>query len=831
MAETESIGTVLPVSIVEEMQKSYLDYAMSVIVSRALPDARDGLKPVQRRIIYAMHQMGLTSHARYSKSAKVVGEVLGKYHPHGDMSVYEALVRMAQEFSLRYPHIDGQGNFGSVDGDAAAAMRYTEVRLAPIAQELLADIDKQTVKFTPNFDDSLTEPQVLPTMLPNLLLNGASGIAVGMATNIPPHNLGEIVDGLLLLMEHRVPNQPTFASTTTTEELIKVIKGPDFPTGGVIYDQVEITNSYATGRGRILMRAKTEVEETRTGKAAIIVTELPYQVNKALLVARIADLVREKKIEGVSDLRDESDRRGMRIVVELKRDANPQAVQNNLYRHTAMQSVFNANMVALIAGTPQLTTLKLLLETFIQHRHVVITKRSQYELAQAQARAHILEGLTIALDSLDAVIETIRRSRDADTARKNLMVKFTLSEIQATAILDMQLRRLAALERQKIEDEYAAVMKTIVHLEDLLAHPDKIFAVIEKELKTLKETYGDERRTRVIKGKVGEFSEEDLVPNEPTIIAFTRSGYIKRQGLDSFRTQHRGGKGVTGMTTKEEDGVLHILSAATHDNILFFTDHGRVFQIKAYEIAEGSRTAKGQAVINLIAIDQGEKVTSLLVVPKASDKTHAVMVTKRGTVKKTHLSQYATIRRSGMLAIKLEKDDELRWARLTTGSSDLILVTRKGQSIRFSEKDVRATARDTIGVRGIKLSGNDEVIGMEIFDTDDADLLVVMERGLGKRTKVSSWTQQGRGGQGVKAAQVTRKTGEIVSAKLIGSSDEQLILTSIKGQVIKLPLKAVPRLRRQTQGVILMRLPATDRVASATCFGKDETLVSGTQNL
>lgn len=849
-----NIGKIETTSIVEEMQRSYLDYAMSVIVSRALPDVRDGLKPVQRRIIFAMQEQNLHHTSRYQKSAAVVGEVLKSYHPHGDSPVYEAMVRMAQDFSMRYPLVDGQGNFGSVDGDSPAAMRYTEARMSAMADELLRDINKDTVNFVDNYSQTTTEPTLLPAVIPNLLLNGASGIAVGMATQIPPHNLGEVTDALIHLIENQVidtdkktttetteqavpevtatdgreileqlatpveqvNNDAEFKSSATVDDLVKFIKGPDFPTGASIYDQSEILAAYATGKGRIVMRAKAEIEEARGGRYDIIVTELPYQVNKATLISRIADLVKDKKIEGIADLRDESDRKGMRIVIELKRDAKGQSVLNNLYKHTALQSVFNVNMVALSDGVPHLMTLKRILEEFINHRIVVIRRRTEFELAEARAREHILEGLKIAVDNIDEVIRIIRSSKDSDEAKSNLMSKFKLSELQSTAILDMQLRRLAALERQKIEDELKMIRELISYLEDLLAHPAKILAVIKDEISKIKERYADPRRTRVYKSKVGEFSEEDLVADETTIVAITENGYVKRQQPSTFKTQNRGGKGVSGMTTKEEDAVAHIFYSQTHDNILFFTDRGRVFQIKVWEIPEASRIARGQAIVNLINIDQGEKVTAILTT-RAKDKTKFLfMGTKQGSVKKTPIEEYANIRKNGLISIKLDQGDILSWVVPTTGQDDIILVTREGQSIRFSESQVRPTHRDTSGVRGILLTKQDEIVSMNLVNDPEQELFVIMQNGLGKKTKISAWKRQSRGGSGIKAAQVTSKTGKIVTAQMIGPDDDTLVLTSTKGQLIKLLLKDVPSLQRQTQGVILMRVKAAEEVAAAT---------------
>jgi len=833
------IGKLRHVEITAEMQRSYLDYAMSVIVARALPDVKDGLKPVHRRILYAMYQMGLSHTTRHVKSAKVVGEVLGKYHPHGDIALYDALTRLAQNFAMRYPLVNGQGNFGSIDGDPPAAMRYTEVKLAAIAQEMLLDIDKETVSESPNFDNTLMEPNFLPAKLPNLLLMGSDGIAVGMATKIPPHNINEVIDAIVAMIgktkAEKVNNDISLESSMTTEDFLEYIKGPDFPTGGIIYDWQEITAAYATGKGKILIRAKANIEELKNGKSAVIVEELPYQVNKSLLVARIADLVKEKRLEGISDLRDESDRHGIRIVVELKRDAKPKSVLNNLFKHTNMQTTFPVNMVALVDGTPQTLTLKVILEEYLKHRHRIITKRSEYELKEAKNRAHILEGLKIALDHLDAVIETIKKSKDAETAKKNLMEKFKLSEIQSTAILDMQLRRLAALERQKIEDEYLMIKETIAYLEDLLSHPEKVLRVIKDELLKLKEKFGDPRRTRLIKQKIGEFSEEDLIPSEDTVITITRTGYIKRLPPSSFKAQRRGGKGVTGMATKDEDEINMLICANTHDDILFFTNKGRVFQEKVYDLPETSRQSKGQAVVNLINIEQGETVSSVLTISKKQkDSKYLFMVTKKGTVKKTETSSYQKIRANGLIAIKLENDDELTWVKATSGNDHILLVSHDGKSIHLSEKDVRPTGRDTMGVRGIKLLKDDYVIGMEIFSdskTIEKDkriklfrhILVVMDKGIGKRTAIEEFPLQNRGGQGVKVAEVTPKTGKVVASEMVDESIDQVIITSRLAQVIKLPLKNIPQLSRPTQGVILMRFAKQgDTVAAVTCIEKSD---------
>jgi DNA gyrase subunit A len=844
-----NVGKLLMSEISSEMKRSYLDYAMSVIVSRALPDVKDGLKPVHRRVLYAMHQMGLHSTSRYTKSAKVVGEVLGKYHPHGDIPVYDSLVRMAQTFSMRYPLINGQGNFGSIDGDPPAAMRYTEVKLGRIADEMLFDLEKETVSFTANFDDTLEEPNFLPAKLPNLLLMGSEGIAVGMATKIPPHNLTEVIDAILFMIEKSswVKNEQIEQTAeldksdkleepakplkklhfdVTLDDLMEYIKGPDFPTAASIYDIEEIKRAYATGRGKIIMRAKAEIEDIGNGKSAIIITELPFQVNKAQLIIHIAQLVKDKKLDGISDLRDESDRHGIRVVIELKRDSVPKKVLNNLYKHTSLQTSFPVNMVALVDGTPQTMTLKLILEEYIKHRHTVITKRSEYELREARAREHILEGLKIAVDNIDEVIHTIRSAKDVETAKLALITKFKLSEIQAQAILDMQLKKLAALERQKIEDELAMIRETIAYLLDLLNHPQKILLVIKDEITKLKEKYGDNRLTKVYKSKVGEFSDEQLIPNEETVIVITKSGYVKRQAPSTFKLQGRGGKGVIGMTTKEEDIIELFLSSYTHDNILFFTNRGKVYQLRVWDIPEGTRISKGQAIVNLINIDQNELVTSVLSYALKGEESKKfsfiAMATKRGTVKKTRLKEYENIRRNGLVAIKLEQNDELTWAKLTTGDNKILLVSRGGKSIKFHEKEVKSTARDTKGVRGILLGKEDFVVAIEVIDErfEKLDFMTLMEKGIGKKTMIGSFPLQHRGGQGVKVAVVNNKTGQIASAQMIPESCQTVVFTSIKGQVVRLPVTSIPRLSRATQGVILMRFSdKTDGIAAATCLG------------
>jgi DNA gyrase subunit A len=876
-----NIGKVQPVEITEEVQKSYLNYAMSVIVERALPDARDGLKPVHRRILYSMYQMGLLPPSPYSKSAKIVGETMGKYHPHGDMAIYDSLVRMAQDFSMRYPLVDGQGNFGSVDGDSPAAMRYTEVRLAPISAELLNDIDRDTVEFRENFDGTLKEPDYLPAALPNLLLMGAEGIAVGMATKIPPHNLTEVVDAINATIEkgHAVNAETNekgaskkpedkegsaafvikkidlaiaegktkmaefehpvtdFDSDITIEEIVKHVKAPDFPTGGLIYGAKNMTEIYGSGRGTIVVRGVAKIEEAERGKSRIVISELPYQVNKALLVAKIAELARDKKLVGISDLRDESDQKGMSVVIELKKDAKPKSVLNNLYKQTSLQTTFPANFVALVEGSPRTLSIKQILVEYVRHRQRVVTRRSIYELTEAKRRAHILEGLKIALDFLDEVIKTIRQSPDSDTAKKNLIDRFKLTEVQAVAILDMQLRRLSALERDKIEEEYKKIMETIDFLTDLLMHPEKILGVIVSEINALKEKYGDARRTRVYQQPVGEISEQDLIAKEETIVTITKTGYIKRLPRSTYKSQARGGKGVVGMTTKDEDEIAHIVSASTHDQLMFFTNRGRVFALKTYEINEGSRQARGQAIVNLINIDQGETIEAVLPLEAQENTKYLMMATRRGTVKKTPLSEFKNLRSSGLIAIKLEKTDALVWVRPTTGEDFVVLATKQGKSIRFKESDVRPMGRPAVGVRGVLLSATDELIGMEVIPSKEEvvedkrkkmfrDILVVTEKGLGKRTPSGLFPLQKRGGSGVKIAEMSTKTGEIAAALMVTPDIEQIIITTKSGQVIRLPLKNIPQLGRATQGVILMRFgkEKNDRVAAVATLEREEVL-------
>jgi DNA gyrase subunit A len=802
------IGTVKYVDIENEMKVAYLDYAMSVIVSRALPDARDGLKPVHRRILYAMHDMGVRYNTPYKKSARIVGEVLGKYHPHGDSAVYDAMVRMAQDFAMRYTLVDGQGNFGSIDGDSPAAMRYTEARLARIAQELLVDIDKDTIDWSDNFDGSLQEPDVLPARLPNLLLNGTSGIAVGMATNIPPHNLNEICDAILHMIEHydRVDD-------ITVEDLMKFVKGPDFPTGAALIGQEGLMNAYATGKGRVTMRAIARIEEMKGNRHRIVVTEIPYQVNKSSLIERIADLARSNKLKDISDLRDESDRAGLSIVIELKRGAQPKKVLNQLYKFTALQSTFGINMLALLDGEPRVLPLKRALTAYIEHRQDVITRRTQFDLDKAQQRAHILEGLRIALGNLDEVIQTIRQSKDAEAARTQLMSKFKLSEIQAQAILDMQLRRLAALEREKIEEEYQQVMRTIAYLEDLLASPDKILGLIKEDLIDLKEQYGDERRTRILVDATGDINEEDLVKDERVLISITEQGYIKRVPSKTYRAQGRGGRGVTGMATRDEDVVEFLFAASTLDTILYFTDKGKVYSEKAYQIPDASRTAKGVSIVNLINLLPGEKITAAVAVPDFDQAEYLIMLTRKGRVKRTVLSEFESVRPSGLIALTLDSVDELGWVKLTNGQNEIVIVSRNGQAIRFEENDVRAMGRTAAGVGAMRLRGDDEIRGMDVVEPD-GNLLVVTEKGYAKRTSLTEYAVQRRNGSGVRTlAKNMNKSGHIIAARVV-ANDGDLTLISRDGIMLRTAIKHISKLGRSTLGVRVMNLKGNDVVAS-----------------
>lgn len=810
------LGKTRPVNIEDEMSSSYLAYAMSVIVARALPDVRDGLKPVQRRILYAMDELGLAANSPHKKSARIVGEVLGKYHPHGDAPVYEAMVRMAQDFSMRYPLISGQGNFGSVDNDPPAAMRYTEARLALIAEQMLVDIDKDTVGFMPNFDDSLKEPLVLPTQLPNLLVNGSAGIAVGMATNIPPHNLGEVCDAIAYIIEN---------PEATVDELTQFVKGPDFPTAGIIRGGEGIKNAYATGRGKVLVQAKAMIGDAG-GRRQIVVTELPYQINKAALVERIAELVKNKKVEGISGLRDESDRQGMRIVIELKREAEPKKVLNSLYKHTAMQSAFFVNMLALVDGQPRVISLKEALQYYIDFRHQVITRRSKFELKQAKARAHILEGLKIALDNIDKIIATIKKSATAEDARRELMSGFGLSQLQAQAILDMQLRRLANLERQKIADEYAELVKTIAYLEDLLANPKRILLLIREEVSQLKESFGDERRTEISEEEITEFREEDLIPHQSVVVTLSQRGFVKRVAARSYRSQHRGGRGIIGMVTREADAVRLLVVADTHDHLLFFTNRGRVFYLKCHEIpADISRVTKGTAVINLFSVTDNERVTAMVALPDFEPGSYLLMSTRLGEIKKTTADKFAAVRSSGLIAMDLEAGDELVAARLATDKDDMLLVSQEGQAIRFAIADLRAASRTSGGVRGIRLSATDQVVGLGII-RPDSYVLVVTSGGSGKLTPADAYPRQHRAGGGVRTFKLVEKAGRVAAAEVVSLS-QQVMIISAEGIVLQTPVKekdpkqGISTQGRSTQGVRLMRLDPGDSVVAIASFEKE----------
>lgn len=806
------IGIVRPVNITNEVRSAYLSYAMSVIVARALPDARDGLKPVQRRILYGMWDMGFRSNQPYKKSARIVGDVLGKMHPHGDSAVYDALARMAQPWSMRYVLVDGQGNFGSVDGDPPAAMRYTEARLSPIAEELLVDIDKNTVDFRDNFDGSYKEPGVLPAMLPNLLLNGAAGIAVGMATNIPPHNLGELCDAIIYLIEN---------PEATVEDLIKIIPGPDFPTAASILGTEGILAAYSTGRGQITLRARAHVEEAARGAFNIIVTELPYQVNKARLQERIAELAKERKIEGIRDVRDESDRSGMRLVIILKQDAQPKKVLNALYKHTQMQTTFGINMLALVEGgrQPKVLTLKRMLQEYIGHRQEVIRRRTEFDLEKARDRAHILEGLKIALDNIDAIISTIRESRTAESARNNLMRNFSLSERQAQAILDMQLRRLAALERKKIEDEYREVIKLIAELEEILRNPRKVLHLIQTDLRQLKEKYGDERRTRIVPDVTGEVSDEDLIPDIRVLITLTDRGYIKRQAADTYRTQRRGGRGIKGMITREQDIVRHLLTCGSLDNLLFFTDKGKVYQLKAHEVPDSTRTAKGLPLVNLVSLEPGEQVTSMLAVPEF-DGEYLVMATHRGKIKRTQLREYSQVRSNGLIAIGLEEGDVLGWVKVSHGNEDILLTTARGQTIRFEQNEVRPMGRPATGVNGINLADGDRVVSMELAQ-QGADLLVVTARGFGKRTALDEYPTKGRATGGVITIRLRSPDDSVAGAAIVRDSSLLTFITQA-GVVMRTSADEISQLGRSTQGVTVLNLDRNDRLAALSVEEPEE---------
>ena len=803
-----------PVNLEDEVKSSYIDYAMSVIVARALPDVRDGLKPVHRRILYAMHEMGLRHNVKYRKSATVVGHVLGSFHPHGDQAIYESMVRLAQDFSLRYPLVDGQGNFGSIDGDKAAAHRYTESRMAKISSEMLIDIDQDTVNFVPNYDGTTKEPSVLPAKIPNLLLNGSMGIAVGMATNIPPHNLTEVCDATI----YKIDNPDC-----DVEDLLQYIKGPDFPTGGLIFDDNQIKQVYASGKGPIVMRAKTEIIEKKLGLFQIIINEIPYQVNKATLLQKMAELVKTKRIQDIKDIRDESDKHGVRIVIELKKGAFPQKILNRLFKLTDCQQTFHVNMVCLVDEVqPKLLGLKRVLEEYIKHRQVVVKRRTQYNLTKTKERIHILEGLQIAIDNINQVIELIKKSENKEEAKKSLIKKFKLTDIQAQAILEIRLHQLAHLERQKNKDELNEKKKFAKELEEILAKPKMILDIIKKEIKEVKESHGDERRTKIVPRGIEKFKEEDLIPNEPTVLMITQDGYIKRVSPEDFKTQARGGKGVVGFSTKDEDSVEQLITTTTHADVLLFTTKGRVFQLKAYDIPQASRTAKGKAIVNFLEVQENEKISTVLPFSDLKNYKYLFFATQNGVVKKVEISAFENVRRSGLIALKLKNDDILSWTKPTSGEDEIILVSEKGKAIRFKEKDLRAMGRTASGVRGIRLKTDDLLVGAEIITKSKekgSRLLIVTENGFGKTTTIDNYHFQGRGGSGLKTAKINEKTGKIIGSRLISEKTEftDLLLISQAGQTIRLPISSIPGLARATQGVRLMRFKGNeDKVGSFT---------------
>ena len=806
---TEVVEKIVDVDIESEMKKSYIDYAMSVIVARALPDARDGLKPVHRRILYSMNELNMTPDKPYRKSARLVGDVLGKYHPHGDAAVYDAMVRLAQDFSLRYMLVDGHGNFGSIDGDSPAAMRYTEARMSKLTLEMLRDIDKNTVDYVPNFDDTLKEPSVLPARFPNMLVNGSSGIAVGMATNIPPHNLGEVIDGIVKVIDE---------DNVTIEDLMQVIKGPDFPTGGIIMGKEGIKNAYMTGRGRIIVRAKAEIEELGA-RQRIVVTEIPYMVNKARLIENIANLVKEKRVEGISDLRDESDRDGMRIVIELKRDANANVILNQLYKYTQLQDTFGAIILALVNGQPQVLNLRQCIDCYLDHQKTIILRRTKYDLDKAEARLHILEGLKIALDYIDEVIKIIRASYD--DAKEKLMARFGLSEIQAQAILDMRLRTLSGLQREKIENEYNDLLEKIKYYKEVLSSETLVFQIIKTELLELKQKFADTRRT-ALAPSAEELEIEDLIKEEDCVITLTHFGYIKRLPADTYRNQKRGGKGITGLTTREEDFVENIFISSTHHYILFFTNKGKTYRLKAYEVPEAGRQAKGTAIVNLLQLGTDEKITAVIPIAEYAEGAYLLMATRKGVIKKTSLMEYVNVRKGGLQGITLRDNDELIDVRLTDGTNKVVMVTRQGQSITFDEKDVRPIGRVSQGVRGIDLVGEDYVIGMEPIISKEFCLLAVTQNGFGKRTEVEEYRVQTRGGKGVLTYKVTDKTGEVVGIKIVNDNDD-IILISSDGTIIRIPVKDVSVLGRNTQGVTLMRMPEGVQLVSIAKVTEEES--------
>lgn len=801
---------IVPTNITSVMKDSYLAYAMSVITSRALPDIRDGLKPVHRRILFSMHGMGLTASAKFRKSMNVVGDVLGKYHPHGDSSVYDAMVGMAQEFSLRYPLIIGQGNFGSIDGDNAAAPRYTEAKMSKIAGELLSDIEKKTVNFRPNYDGSKMEPEVLPASVPNLLLNGTLGIAVGMATNIAPHNLTEIADATIHLIEN---------PEATTEDLMQFVKGPDFPTGGIVYNKKDILHAYSTGRGGVVTRGEAEIVETKSGSFAIIITSIPYRVNKARLIESIADLVRDKKLQGLKDLRDESTK-DIRVVIELKSSAHPQKVLNYLYKNTQLEQKFNFNMVALVGGVPQTMSLKSMLEEFVSFRQEVVVRRTQFDLARAEAREHILLGLKMALDKIDAVIKTIRESKDKEEAKVNLMKKFKFSDLQADAILEMRLQKLAGLERKAIENELKEKQALIKELKALLASPKKILKVIGDELADVRDKYGDARRTHVIAGGVKNISAEDLIPNKEAVLVFTQGGYVKRTDPSEYKKQKRGGVGVVDIATKEEDVVTTLLNTTTHSDLLFFTNHGKAYQMKMYDIPEGRRATKGKAIVNFLQLAGDEQVTSIVAMDEEKKKNgkYLLLTTKEGVIKKTSAESFREVRRSGLIAINLKGNDQLFSARFVDDGDEVVLATKDGQAIRFQESDAREMGRTAAGVRGMKLKKGDEIVGVGVYNKEmkDAHVLVLTENGYGKQTAIKEYKVQNRGGSGIKTVKITAKTGKLIVARLVDEESEELIAVSNKGQIIRTDIESINKLGRDTQGVTVMKLRAGDKLASAT---------------
>jgi DNA gyrase subunit A len=806
---------VVPVSLEEEMKSSYIDYAMSVIVARALPDVRDGLKPVHRRVLFGMHELGMSHSKPYKKSARIVGEVLGKFHPHGDTAVYDSMVRMVQTFSLRYPLVDGQGNFGSVDGDSPAAMRYTEARLARISDELLRDLDKNTVDFIPNFDDSLQEPTVLPSYLPNLLINGTSGIAVGMATNIPPHNLREVIDGLIALIKN---------PKLTSEKLMKYVTAPDFPTAGIIYGYSGVKDAYLTGRGRIVVRARANIETLKNNRENIVITELPYQVNKANLIEKIAELVRAGKIHDISNIRDESDREGLRVVVELKRDAQPAIILNQLFKHTQMQNTFGVIMLALVNGVPKVLPIKDIMQHFLDHRMDVLIKRTKFELDAAERRAHILEGYIIALDNIDAVIQTIKKSKDVETAKKNLIKKFKLSEIQAKAILDMRLQRLTGLERQKIEDEYKEVIKLIEKLKGILKSEENRKLIIKEELLDIKKRYGDERRTEVIHD-YEDFSLEDIIAEEDVVVTISHNGFIKRFPVSGYRRQARGGRGVTGAGTKDEDFIEHMFIASTHHYILFFTDRGKVYWLKVHEIPDTGRAARGRSILNLLQKDKEENITAFVTVKEFSDDKYLIMATEKGTVKKTVLSAYGNVRKGGIYAINLVKGDKLIEVRMTDGTNDIVMGTRNGFAIRFNEKDVRNMGRTATGVRGVRLGKGDVVVGLLVIKRKGT-ILVVTEKGYGKRSDINDYRVAHRGGKGVYTVKTSPKVGKMIAMMVVVDSDE-LVIISTKGMVIRQCVKDIRVMGRATQGVRVIRLKDGESIADIAKVVSVENNVNG----